>query len=168
MVYWSASNLNSGASPFCMLKNAMVWPVSWGVPFRGGLRGWGGEGGVESGCNRRLQIVQAPCGVALRDVLGIDRTIHLLIHLEVLMDGVARKGIEGHVRAGHLERPRRQVVDIGDADIGTERDVQTRAARAQEEFVSGRQARIDQTQVRRHRANASQIRRRQRSVELLF
>src|SRR5262249_9387274 len=89
-------------------------------------------------------------------------------HLEVLMNGVAREGVEWHVRAGHLEGPRWQVIDIGDADIGSERDVQSRAACAEEEFVRWRQARIDQAEVRRHRANATQIRRRQRSVELLL
>src|SRR5215469_18970310 len=31
MEYVSARNLKNGASPFCMLKKAMVCPVSWGV-----------------------------------------------------------------------------------------------------------------------------------------
>ena len=31
MVNWSASDLNSGTSPCCMLKTAMVWPVSRGT-----------------------------------------------------------------------------------------------------------------------------------------
>src|SRR5262249_60247653 len=53
-------------------------------------------------------------------------------------------------------------------DIGPERDVQPRAARAQEEFVRRRQARVNQTEEGRYTANTSEIRRRQRSVELLL
>ena len=83
-----------------MLKNAMVWPVSCGVRGRSGGRVGRGD--------RRLQVVQAAGRVAARDVLAVDRAIHLLIHLEELMDGVGRVGVVRHGRAGHLERAGRQ------------------------------------------------------------
>jgi hypothetical protein len=40
--------------------------------------------------------------VSFRYVLLIDRAIHLLIHLEVLVDGIAGEGIKRHRWAGHL------------------------------------------------------------------
>ena len=75
-------------------------------------------------------------------MLFVDGAIHLLDHLEVLMDRVAGEGVERHCRAGHLERPRREVVDIGDADIRTELEAQTGAAGAEEELILRWQARI--------------------------
>src|SRR5215813_12059158 len=108
MVYWSASRLNTGTSPCCMLNTAMVWPVSVGTC-----------GGVVS---------------------GDDRAIHLLVHLEELMDGVARVGVIRHGRAGHLEGTGRQRVDVGDAGVGAGLVGQPGAASAEQELVLRRQA----------------------------
>jgi hypothetical protein len=52
--------------------------------------------------NRRLQVMQTAGRVYFRYVLLIDRAIHLLIHLEVLVDGIAGEGIKRHRWAGHL------------------------------------------------------------------
>jgi len=60
--------------------------------------GRAGRGRAESGCNGGLQIMQTPCWVVLGDVLGINRAIHLLIYLEILMDGVPGEGVERYVR----------------------------------------------------------------------
>ena len=117
--------------------------------------------------------MQAACRVALRYVLLVDRAVHLLDHLEILMDGVAGEGIERHRRAGHLEWPRRQVVDIRDARIRTQREAQTRAAGGEQKLILRRQARVaagnaEDRQIGRDRANAGHIGRRQRRVELLL
>src|SRR5579859_5360052 len=84
--------------------------------------------------------METSCRVVLRYVLLVDGTIHLLDHLEVLMDGVAREGVERHGWAGHLERTRRQVVDVRDAYIWTQREPQTRSPSAEQELIRWWQA----------------------------
>lgn len=75
-------------------------------------------------------------------MLRIDCAIHLLIHLEELMDGVARIGVIGHGRTRHLERSRRQGVDIGDAGIRTFVVRQACAAGSEQVLIRSRQSRI--------------------------
>ena len=123
--------------------------------------------------NCRLQIVQAARRVALRHVFCVDRAIHLLIHLEVLMDRVAGEGVERHGRSGQLERPRRQRGDVGDPRIGTNREGQAGASGSEKELILRRQARIparkaQDANVGRDCRNAGHIGRRQRGVELLL
>ena len=122
---------------------------------------------------RRLEIMQTTRWVIPGYVLCVDGTIHLLDHLEIPMRGVAGKGVEWHRRAGHLERPRREGVDVGNADIGTKGEVQTRASGGEEELIRGRQARIaarDAKEPRegRYWANASYIGRRQRGIQFFM
>jgi len=116
-----------------MLKKAIVCPVSHGVSVSA----------VPERCrNRRLEIMETTRWVILRYVLGVDGTIHLLYHLEVLMDGVAGEGVERHVRTCQLERSRRQGVDVGNANIRAEREAQTRTPGAEEALICRWQARI--------------------------
>ncbi len=56
------------------------------------------------------------------------------------MDRVARIGVIWHRRSGHLERPGRQGVNIGNARIRTHRIRQTRAAGAEQELIFRGQA----------------------------
>ena len=74
----------------------------------GVVRTCGGERRRIGRGDRRLEVVQAAGRVAPGDVLGVDRAVHLLVHLEELMDGVGRVGVIRHARAGHLERAGRQ------------------------------------------------------------
>src|SRR5581483_6728115 len=78
--------------------------------------------------------------IASRDVLVVDGAIHLLVHLEELMDGVARVGVIGHGRAGHLEGARRQRVDVGDARIRSQSGRQAGSTCAEQELIGWRKA----------------------------
>lgn len=84
--------------------------------------------------------------VVSRYVLGVDSAIHLLDHLEVLMDSVARIGVERRSRARQLERPRQKLVDVGDAQIWTLVVRQTCATGSEQELSPGRQPRIARRQ----------------------
>src|SRR6267378_8516500 len=125
------------------------------------------------GCgDRGLEIVETTGRVVLRYVFGIDCAIDLLNHLEILMDGVASVGVEGHGRASQLERSRGKVVDVGDAGIGTEGDAQARATGSEKELILGRQAEVttgkgEDADCGGNLANAGEIRRRQRWVKSL-
>src|SRR3981081_4182348 len=108
-------------------------------------------------------------GVSPRHVFLVDRAIHLLHHLEILMDGVAGEGIERHGRPRHLEWPRRQGFDIGDARVGTEREAQPGATGAEQKLILGWQPRVParETQdpdIRRDRANTAHVGWRQYAV----
>ena len=113
--------------------------------------------------------MQAAGRVAAGHVLPVDGAIHLLIHLEELMDGVGRVGVIRHGRAGHLEGAWRQRVDVGDADVGADSVGQPGAAGAEQELVLRRQARIAtrnrQDEGDRRILHAAEIRRRQGLVE---
>src|SRR6516225_2675737 len=85
--------------------------------------------------DRGLQIVQATGRVAGRDVFLVDGAVHLLVHLEELVDRIAGEGVVWHGLAGHFERSRGQRVDVCDADIRTERGAQTRPPGAKQELV---------------------------------
>ena len=86
--------------------------------------------------------MQAAGRIAPGNVLIVDRAIHLLVHLEELVDGVAGIGVIGHGRAGQLERPGRQGVDVGDAGIRAHAVWQTGAAGSEQELVGGGQSGI--------------------------
>jgi hypothetical protein len=121
--------------------------------------------------DRRLQIMETAGRVVLGNVLCVDGTIHLLDHLEVLMDRVAGIGVEWHVRSSHLERTRREVVNVANANIWTEREAQAGATGAEQEFIRGRQTGVacrQQGSVGRQLARASQIGRGQCDVKLLL
>ena len=117
--------------------------------------------------------METACRIVLGNVLIVDGAVHLLDHLEILMDGVAGEGVVWHRRASHLERSRRERVDIGDTRVRTEREAEATAPGSEEELILRRQARISTRdaqdgRVGRHWANAAQIGRRQRGVELLI
>ena len=88
------------------------------------------------------------------------------------MDRVAGEGVVRHRRPCHLERSRRKRVHVADARVRTEREVEARATRAEEKLILRRQARVtarktQDADIRRDRADAADIGRRQRRVELL-
>src|SRR6202047_1401793 len=122
-------------------------------------------------CDRRLQIVQATGRIVARDMLAVDGAIHLLIHLEELMDGVARIGVIRHRRTGHREGAGRRGGDIGDARVGAECRGKTRAAGAKQELRLRWQPRIAAWNEENAGAwwvlDAADIRRRQNSIERL-
>jgi len=60
-------------------------------------------GRTVGGVDRRLEIMETTCRVVLRNVLRVDGAIHLLDHLEVLMDGVAGVGVKRQVQPGQLK-----------------------------------------------------------------
>ena len=113
--------------------------VEEGHGLAGIVRRAAGRGRVGRG-DRRLQVVQAAGRVAPRGMFLVDRAIHLLVHLEELMDGVGGIGIIGHGRPGHLEWPGGQRVDVGDAGIRTQGGSKTRAPGPEQELVGGGQA----------------------------
>ena len=119
--------------------------------------------------DERLQVVQAAGRIVPGDVLAVDRAVHLLVHLEELVDGVGGIGVIGHVRAGQLERSGRQVADIGDAGVRANADGQTRAAGAEQELVAGGQAGIAAGDAEDGGAcrvlYAAEVRRRQRRIQ---
>jgi len=56
------------------------------------------------------------------------------------MDGVSGEGIEWHCRSSQLDRPRRESVDVGNANIGTECEAQTGTPGAKQELIGSWQA----------------------------
>src|SRR5580704_13176817 len=111
--------------------------------------------------------METTCRVILRYVFCVDGAIHLLDHLEVLMDGVAGESVERHSWASHLERSRWERVDISDPRVRTEREAEAGAPGSEEELILGREARVatrdaQNGRVRRHRTDAAHIGRRQR------
>src|ERR1700730_19382590 len=97
---------------------------------------------VERGRNRRLEIVQTTGWVVPRQMLRVNGAIHLLVHLEILMDCVAGEGVVGHRRASQLEWSRWERVDVRNPGIRTERRGQAGASGCEEELILRRQARI--------------------------
>ena len=136
------------------------------------MRRGAGRGREGSG-DRRLEIVEAARRVALRHLLLVDGAIHLLEHLEELVDGIAREGVERHRRTCQLERTRRQGVDVGDPGIGTERGGETGSPSGEKELIRRRKARItpgnaEDPRVWRKGTHAGDVRGRQRRIELLL
>src|SRR5215472_12246212 len=88
------------------------------------------------------------------------------------MDGVAGERVERHGRSSQLDRSGRQIVDIGNANIRTERKVQPAASGAKQELIISWQAGIasrnaENECVWRNRTDTIHIWRRQGGVELL-
>ena len=86
--------------------------------------------------------MQTTSRVVLRHMLCVDGAVDLLDHLEVLVDSVAGIGVERHILAGQLKGSRRQVVDVGNADVRTLSEGQTGTPSSKQELILGRQARI--------------------------